>query len=214
MTFRGWPEEALDFYVGLEADNSKTYWQQNKAVYEEKVRAPMEALLAEMERDHGAGKIFRPYRDVRFSKDKSPYKTQIAATLERGGYISLGSQGLSTGTGMYQMANDQLERFRAAIDADATGRKLEKLVAELRKKKIEVTAHDVLKSAPRGYDKDHPRIELLRLKGLIAWRTWPVAAWLGTAKAKERVVDFLKEAKPLNKWLDDNVGPSKLPSSR
>src|SRR4051812_19524653 len=107
MAFRGWKDEALQFFEGLEVDNSKTYWQANKAVYEHEVRAPMEELLAELEPSHGAGKIFRPYRDVRFSADKSPYKTNIAATLGDG-YISLSADGLGAGCGMYQMATDQL----------------------------------------------------------------------------------------------------------
>ena len=84
MPFRGWPAEALDFFEGLEADNSKTYWLQNKDVYEDTVRAPMESLLEELGQEWGEGKIFRPYRDIRFSSDKSPYKTNIAAVVGGG----------------------------------------------------------------------------------------------------------------------------------
>jgi uncharacterized protein (DUF2461 family) len=79
VTFRGFPEEALIFFEGLEADNSKPYWTDHKDSYDEHVRAPVLALLAELEDEFGAGKIFRPYRDVRFSKDKTPYKTNVAA---------------------------------------------------------------------------------------------------------------------------------------
>ncbi|MGQ0804910.1 MAG: DUF2461 domain-containing protein [Actinomycetota bacterium] len=214
MTFRGWPAEAIEFFEGLEADNSKTYWQDHKPVYEKQVRAPMDELLAELEPNFGEGKVFRPYRDVRFSKDKSPYKTSIAATLAEGGYISLSAEGLGAGSGMYMPARDQLERFRRAIADDRTGKKLAGIVDGLRGAGIEVTAHDVLKTAPRGYPKDHPRIELLRHKGLIAWKQWPVAGWMGTAKAKDRVVEFLRAAGPLNAWLDKNVGPSELPEER
>jgi uncharacterized protein (DUF2461 family) len=71
-----------------------------------------------------------------------------------------------------------------------------------------------LKTAPRGYPKDHPRIELLRHKGLITWREWPAGAWLGTAKAKDRVVEFLRTSAPLHAWLDAHVGPSELPPGR
>jgi uncharacterized protein (TIGR02453 family) len=212
VAFRGWPEEALDFYEGLEADNSKTYWQQNKSVYEEMVRAPMEALLDELRKEFGEGRIFRPYRDVRFSADKSPYKTNIAATLARGGYISLSRDGLGAGSGMYMMANDQLDRFRRALDDNRTGRQIEGIVGKLRSAGVEVSAHDVLKTAPKGYPKDHPRIELLRQKGLISWKSWPAGAWLGTAKAKDRVVDFLRTSKPLNAWLTKHVGESTLPA--
>ena len=212
MPFRGWPEEAIDFYEGLEADNSKTYWHQHKSVYDEMVKAPMEALLAELRKEFGEGRIFRPYRDVRFSSDKSPYKTNIAATLAAGGYISLSTEGLGAGSGMYMMANDQLERFRKALDDNRTGKQLEAIVTKLRSTGVEVSAHDILKTAPKGYPKDHPRIELLRHKGLISWRQWPIGGWLGTAKAKDRVVEFLRASKPLNAWLKRNVGDSKIPS--
>jgi len=214
MTFRGWPEEALDFYEGLEADNSKAYWQQHKSAYEECVLQPMQELLAELEKGFGEGKIFRPYRDIRFSADKSPYKTAMGATLAKGGYVQISSQGLSAGSGYYVMASDQLDRYRKAVDNNSTGKKLEKIVADARKAKLEITGHDTLKSAPRGYAKDHPRIELLRCKGLIAWRQWPVGSWLGTAKAKDRLVEFFHAAKPLTKWLDEHVGPTTAPDAR
>ena len=198
MTFKGWPVEAIEFYEGLEADNSKTYWQANKATYEHFVKAPMDELLVELAAEFGEGKVFRPYRDVRFSADKSPYKTAIAAHLAGGGYLQLSSDGLAAGSGMYMMAPDQLERYRQAVAVDGTGLELAGLVAEATKAGIEVMAHDALKTAPKGYPKDHPRVDLLRQKGLVAWKQWPVGAWLGTAQAKKRVVDFLRAATPLN----------------
>src|ERR671923_2804284 len=118
MTFRGWPAEAIEFYEGLEADNSRTYWQEHKAVYEEVVRGPMDQLLTELAPEFGEGRIFRPYRDVRFSKDKSPYKTAIGATAGTAGYVHVDARGLAAGSGMWEMAPDQLERYRAAVDAD------------------------------------------------------------------------------------------------
>ena len=66
---------------------------------------------------------------------------------------------------------------------------------------------ETLKSTPRGYPKDHERIELLRHKGLVVMKAWPVASWLGTAGAKKRVVEVLRSASPLLRWLDANVGP-------
>jgi uncharacterized protein (TIGR02453 family) len=210
MAFRGWPVEALEFFEGLEAENSKSYWQRNKSVYETKVRAPMEALLAELEPAWGEGRIFRPYRDVRFSADKSPYKTNIAATIGEG-YVQLTAQGLGAGCGMYEMAPDQLERYRRSVDADRTGKALAGLVAKARAAGLVVTGHEMLKTAPKGYPKDHPRIDLLRAKGLITWKEWPAGAWLGTRRALDRVEQFLELSKPLRRWLDANVGPSTLP---
>ena len=211
MAFRGWPAEANEFYEGLEADNSKAYWQAHKAVYDAAVKGPMDELLAELAGEFGAGRIFRPNRDVRFSHDKSPYKTAMGATLAGGGYVQLSASGLGAGTGMYVMAPDQLDRYRRAVAAERTGGELAAMVKRLAKSGIEVSAHESLKTAPKGYPKDHPRIDLLRQKGLISWKQWPVGAWLGTRKAIERVVEFLRTSKTVNDWLDANVGESTLP---
>jgi uncharacterized protein (TIGR02453 family) len=214
VTFNGWPAEALEFYEGLEADNSRTYWNANKAVYEEAVLAPMTALLADLEGEFGPGKIYRPYRDLRFSPDKTPYKTAIAASMEGGGYVQLSARGLAAASGMYHMATDQLDRYRRAVAHDLTGGQLELIIAEAAGKQVVITGRSTLKTAPRGYGKDHPRIGLLRHKGLIAWQEWPAAAWLGTAAAKDRVGTFLRGTRPLRDWLDKHVGESEMAGER
>ncbi|MCG7580741.1 MULTISPECIES: DUF2461 domain-containing protein [Mycolicibacterium] len=205
MAFRGWPIEAVEFYEGLEADNSKVYWQEHKAVYERQVKAPMEELLAELADEFGEGRLFRPYRDVRFSADKTPYKTTCAATLGSG-YVAFSADGLSVGSGLYMPEPAALTRFRAAVDADDTGAELAAIVADLHRAGYQTMAHEVLKTAPRGFPKDHPRIELLRHKGIAMMKSWPVGAWLGTRKAKDRVVTALRAAAPLNEWLNRHVG--------
>jgi uncharacterized protein (TIGR02453 family) len=214
MAFRGWPAEAIAFFEGLEADNSKTYWQEHKSVYERSVRGPMDDLLAELAEEFGESKVFRPYRDVRFSKDKSPYKTYMAATLSEGGYLSLSAEGLGVGTGYYQPASDQLDRYRRAVADDQTGIVLEKVIAKASRAGIEVSGHEELKIVPRGYDKQHPRADLLRQKGLIAWKQWEVGPWLATKSPKKRIVDVLHAAQPLRDWLDTNVGPSTVAEYR
>lgn len=213
MAFRGWPVEALEFFEGLEADNTKTYWQRNKHVYDTQVRSPMQELLDELAPEFGESRIFRPYRDIRFTSDKSPYKTNIAAMVGDG-YVQLEAKGLGAGSGMWEMAPDQLERYRAAVSEGRSGGRLDDLVGKARAAGLEVTGHEVLKTAPKGYPKDHPRIELLRFKGLITWREWPAAAWLGTGRAKDRVVEFFRLSKPLNEWLRRHVGSSSLPERR
>ncbi|MEV7924604.1 DUF2461 domain-containing protein [Kitasatospora sp. NPDC088779] len=212
MTFSGWPAAALDFYEHLEADNSKTFWQAHKEQYDNDVRTPMELLLAELEPEFGLGKIFRPNRDVRFSADKSPYKTHIGAHLATGGYVQLSADGLACGNGMYQLAPDQLDRYRAAVAEDVSGAELERVIAAVEQDGPQVHGRDSLKTAPRGFPKDHPRIELLRHKGLVAWQEWAPAKWLGTRGAHTRITTFLRASQPLRDWLDDHVGPSELPA--
>jgi len=213
VPFKGFPAEAFDFFEGLEADNSKTYWQANKPLYDRTVKEPMEALLAELLPEFGQGRIFRPHRDVRFSNDKSPYKTNIGAVAERDGaifYVSLWTGGIFAGSGYYRMARDQLERFRTAAASDA-GEELEALIDEAEKAGYEIGG-EALKSAPRGYAGDHPRIRLLRHKGVTIGRSWEPAAWMGTAKCAGRVADVWRAAGPVNGWLGTHVGPTTEPS--
>jgi uncharacterized protein (TIGR02453 family) len=207
MTFHGWPEEALDFYDGLEADNSRAYWTAHSATYESSVLGPMAELVDELAPGFGEGKIFRPYRDLRFSKDKSPYKTAIGAVIGDG-YVQLSARGLAAGNGMYSMAPDQLERYRQAVASEVPGRELAAVISAARRRKIDIHGHQVLKTAPRGYPADHPRIELLRYKGVVAWQEWPVEPWLTTAAAKEHITGFLVATRPLAAWLAEYVGAS------
>jgi uncharacterized protein (TIGR02453 family) len=205
MAFSGWPEEALDFYDGLAIDNSKAYWTEHKAVYEDKVLRPMTELTEELAAEFGEPKIFRPYRDVRFSKDKTPYKTNVAAVIAGAGYVQFSAEGLGVGAGMWEMSPEQLARYREAAADDHTGAELERLIATIEKAGPAVHGHGVLKSAPRGYSADHPRVGLLRYKGITAWQQWPAEPWLETPAAKDRVVTFFRASSPLRNWLSENV---------
>ncbi len=207
--FRGFPERALIFFEGLEADNSKPYWTDHKDGYEQDVRAPMLALLAELEDEFGTGKIFRPYRDVRFSRDKTPYKTNAAASVE-GFYVSLSADGLFLGGGLYHPAPDQLDRLRRAVADDVQGAALERVVGTLRTAGFEVGG-DRMTRAPRGYPADHPRIELLKHRSLVASRHWEPEPWLHTRTAFSRIRDAWRGVAPLNDWLHANVGASDQP---
>jgi uncharacterized protein (TIGR02453 family) len=211
MSFAGWPSAAIDFYDGLEEDNSKAYWTKHKGEYDVAVRAPMDALLADVAAEFGTGKVFRPYRDVRFSHDKTPYKTHIGAVVfaddGRVFYVQLSAAGLLAGGGSYHLESAQLARARAAIDDERTGEQLVAIQSKLVKAGLALGGETV-KTAPRGYTKDHPRIDLLRQKAFYAWREWPVEPWLATPKARDRVVEVWRSVKPLQDWLLDHVGPS------
>jgi uncharacterized protein (TIGR02453 family) len=205
MSFQGWSEAALDFFEGLERENTKAYWTAHRSVYDQAVLEPMTQLTEELAVDYGPAKIFRPYRDIRFSADKSPYRTEIGATIGSA-YIRVSAAGLAAGNGMFHLAPVQLDRYRQGVADDSSGAKLVAIAGALEGQGISLISHEVLKSAPRGYPADHPRIDLLRNKGLVAYREWPVEAWLATPAAADRVKEFLAATKPLTDWLDAHVG--------
>lgn len=213
MAFSGFPPEALTFFEQLTADNSKAFWVAHKSTYDEQVRAPMTALTDELGATYGPFTIFRPNRDIRFSKDKTPYKTNIAATAETEGgasvYVSFSADGLYAGTGYYSFAKDQLQRYREAVAADGTGTALAKLVAAARKKGFDIHGQH-LKVAPRGFPKDHPRIALLRHTGLYAGVGFPIEGWLHSKAALTKVKAALKAVAPVAEWIDAHVGPTTI----
>jgi uncharacterized protein (TIGR02453 family) len=212
--FNGWPPAALDFYRDLERENNRAFWTAHKDVYERDVKAPFEALSDLVAAEFGPLRVFRPNRDVRFSKDKAPYKTRCYAVTEGEGgeayYVEISTKGLVVASGYWMMANDQLSRYREAVDDDRAGPALERIVADLRANQLAVEAHG-LKTAPRHYARDHPRVELLRHKSMAAVRTFPPGPWLATGGSAERIVEVWRAARPMNEWLAQHVGPSTEP---
>jgi uncharacterized protein (TIGR02453 family) len=186
----------------------------HKAIYDESVKAPFLELSDAVEREFGPLRVFRPNRDIRFSKDKSPYKIAAAAATEGEGgaayYVQISSGGLYAGSGYYHLMPDQLERYRVAVADARTGPKLATAVAAVRKQRYNVDSRDALSRAPRGYPQDHPRIELLRKKGMHAGKEFGAPGWLQTKGALDRIVKTWRDAAPMNRWLDKHVGPSTL----
>jgi uncharacterized protein (TIGR02453 family) len=174
--FTGFPRATFAWFAGLEADNSKAWFAAHRDTYDTVVRGELEALLEELaDALGGRVKLFRQHRDTRFSRDKSPYKTTTYGVIadrpdgEASLYAQLSAAGLFAGTGYYQLATDQLARFRAAVDDDATGPELERVLAAVHAAGLESWG-EALKTAPRGFPRDHPRVALLRHKLLIAGR--------------------------------------------
>ena len=208
--FDGFGEALPLFYEGLEADNSKAYWTDHRELYEEQVRGPMLALLAALEPEFGATKMFRPYRDVRFSHDKTPYKTHAAGVVrDRDGtgslYVHVDAGGVFVGGGFWRMERDQVVRFRRAVEDDGTGRALVRVVSALRRDGWQ-TAGEQIKRAPRGVDPDHPRIDLLRHKGFAVSRQHDLEDWVFSPEAVEVVAGRWRALAPLNRGLARHVG--------
>ncbi len=213
--FEGFGPTAIDWFHRLHADNSKSFFLATKREWEAAIRDPMESLIAEAsEQFDGTTKLFRPYRDVRFSPDKRPIKENASGYVTRPGtmgflYCEVSAAGLYAGTGLYDPAKDQLTRLREMIDDDRRGGELEGIVAALAKVQIEVTGES-LATAPKGYPRDHPRIELLRMKYLVAGARLAPGPALLDRRALDHALTVWREAEPLVAWLDAHVGPSEI----
>jgi uncharacterized protein (TIGR02453 family) len=203
--FKGWKGDFVGFFSGLRMNNNKAYFDAHRRQYEDEVKAPLVALLADLEPEFGpARRVSRPNRDIRFSADKSPYKLNIYADVKSGGYVALNAEGLVAAGGRYMLEDAQLKRLREAIAADRSGKEVVALVAALRKKGYEVDGQE-LKRVPPPYPQDHPRGDLLRHKYLIYWKRWPVEAWIATPKARARVAQVWRDGAPLHAWLDKHT---------
>ncbi len=218
--FEGFGPEVRQWFKGLEANNSRDYVAASRDFFEAAIRDQMEALLGELSETFGGEvKLFRQNRDVRFSRDKSPYKTNTygilhGADIAAGGlYASISADGLVAGSGYHMMARDQLERYREAVDDDASGPELSKLLDTAQKTSLELWAQRVA-TAPRGYPKDHERIELLRLKSLALGARLALGRGISREDALRFVSNTWRAASPVARWLDQYVGASTLPPAR
>ncbi len=202
--FTGFPVAALDFYDDLEMDNTKSFWTAHKEVYETAVKQPMAALVAALEPEFGTAKVFRPYRDVRFAKDKTPYKTHQGAFVpsgpSTGWYVQVGAEGVRVGVGFYEASSPRLAAIREAIDDDTSGRRLQRLVRGLQRKGWELGG-DTLKTTPRGYDADHPRIDLLRHRSMTLGRSYGFEPVIHTAELLDLVRSDWRAARSFVEWV-------------
>lgn len=205
--FEGFHPDGFAFYRELHLDNSKAFWEANKARYEEHVKGPLKALAADLEGAFGDSHLYRPHRDLRFTKDKRPYKERAAVSFGGRGpgavggqYLQIGAEGLFLGVGSYVMSDEQLVAYRRAVLDDRLGRQLEEIVNRIEAAGYEVHG-DALKRAPRGVDPEHPRVELLKRKGIFASAHHEPSDWMFQPTALERVVKVFADAEPLSAWL-------------
>jgi uncharacterized protein (TIGR02453 family) len=208
--FAGIPDDAFRFYADLEENNNRDWWLEHKPVYDAAVKEPLTALLDELEPRFGPAKLFRPNRDVRFSPDKSPYKTAqgaFAALAEGVGfYVQLSADGLLVGGGCHTSTPAQLARFRAAVDDPDSGEALRGIVRNVEAAGFAVEGES-LKTVPRGFDKDHPRAELLKHKSLTAGVNVGRPDWLAGPGAVEEVARRWEDLRPLVEWVGRYAAP-------
>jgi uncharacterized protein (TIGR02453 family) len=208
LAFDGFSGDSFAWFEGLEADNSKTWFTAHRDTYDRAVRGPLEALLEELADEYGGRvKMFRQNRDIRFSRDKSPYKTRTYGVIQnRPGsraalYAQISREGLFAGSGYYMLDPAQLERFRHAVLDDRSGPELERAIEGIE------PFGEALKTAPRGYPRDHARGRLLRHKSLF-WgaRLAPRAKRIGRDAGLAHVRNTWNACAPMNAWLDAHVG--------
>ena len=212
--FTGLPAEAFEFYDDLAAHNTREWWRENRERYEAHVRAPLEALLADLAGEFGTGHLFRPYRDTRFSGDKTPIKDHQGAFVGLedavGYYVQVSATGLMVAGGWYAPQGPQVQRFREAVGA-GHATTVRAMLRTLEKKGWEIDGNP-LKTRPRGVDPDHPDLDLLRFRRLTGARSYEPAAWMGTRKAFTTVRSDWRQLRPVTEWLADHVGPATDPA--
>ncbi|PNI10431.1 TIGR02453 family protein [Arthrobacter sp. AFG7.2] len=209
-TFQGITAGAFEFYEELQDNNNREWWQEHRDRYQSLVKAPLASLLAELEPRFGPGKLFRPNRDIRFSEDKSPYKTAqgaVAAVQEGVGYyLQISADGLLVGGGYHSHTPAQLARYRNSVDASGTGEALRQIVEAVAAAGFAVEG-EKLKTVPRGYAREHPRAELLKHKSLSASITLGRPDWLSTPAAVQDIAGLWEDLRPLVDWVSRHAAP-------
>jgi uncharacterized protein (TIGR02453 family) len=209
-TFQGIPAGVFGFYAGLEDNNNREWWLEHKDSYQSLVRDPLASLLEELKPRFGPGKLFRPTRDVRFSLDKSPYKTAQGAFASSqegvGYYLQISAEGLLVGGGYHSHSPAQLARYRNSVDASGTGESLRHIVDAVAAAGFAVEG-EKLKTVPRGYARDHPRAELLKYKSLAASVDLGQPEWLDSPAAVQEITGLWDELRPLVDWVTRHAAP-------
>jgi len=206
----GIPAEAFEFYEHLAADNTRAFWADHKDEYARDVRQPLQELADSIAPDFGPAHLYRPYRDMRFSRDKTPYKDHQGCVFEAdnglGWYLQVSAVGFMVAGGWHSSTPVQVKRYREHI--------LESGAVDLRAAMRAVTRSgfeidgERLKTRPRGVAEDSPDLDLLRHRTLHATRMWEPAAWMGTRRLQTTVHKAFEKMRPMLVVLADIVGPA------
>lgn len=219
--FDGFPKEGIAFLRRLKRNNNREWFARHKSEYEDLVKAPMQSLVASL-RPHferfapeyelnPRTAIFRIYRDTRFSSDKTPYKTHVAAHfvlrgapkgfLGSGYYMEVEPGGAYVGAGIYKPESDQLKKIRAAID-----RRPKEFLAIVQapafKKRFGKLEGNTLQRMPKGYDDDHPMGEWLKLKQFFTGSSMPEVMAIRASFVKEAAA-VCETLTPLVRFLNE-----------
>lgn len=220
--FTGFPPAAFEWFRQITVNNNKTWFEAHKAEYVENLQRPAQAFVQALgerltsevpsvgydPRPHG-GSLMRIYRDIRFSKDKSPYKNHIGANFwdgqkgmgGSGFHFFMDAEGARLYVGKHEFSKSDLVAFRAAVDDNRRGGQLRKAVDELRRSEGFGIDGEQYKRVPAGFDPDHPRADLLRHKGLYGHSPHIRPETLQTPELIERCLEYAKTLLPLHRWF-------------
>lgn len=178
--FTGFTKDTFQFFNDIASNNNRDWWLAHKARYEASVKQPVLDLTSELSLRYSEAHIFRPNRDTRFTKDKSPYKTSISFSIPDGKcgfYFQLDTSGLLLGGGLYEPDKQQLQEWREIFNT-GQGNDVKQFLSKASQDDFEITQDGALKTAPQGWPKDHPDIEYLRLKHIAIFRKFPRYEWM------------------------------------
>jgi uncharacterized protein (TIGR02453 family) len=219
-TFAGFPPQTLEFLKGIAAHNDKAWFEANRPLYEAGYVAPARAFVEAIgPRLRGIspsvqfepkvnGSMGRINRDIRFSKDKRPYKDHLDLWFWHGDrkswdspgfWFSLSASKVSLGVGLYAFDKEALDSFRQSVIHPRSGRALLKAVADVKAAGLEVGGK-TRKLMPRGFTADADRAEYLLHEGLYTSTTLPTDAAL-KPDFVDRCVTVFSNAWPIGKWL-------------
>jgi uncharacterized protein (TIGR02453 family) len=226
VPFEGFPRDGLSFLAQLAERNERDWFEAHRAVWDEQIVPAMlswcgelcEALRDVMPRlvfvPRVGGSLYRLNRDIRFSRDKSPYKTHVAALLWEGSdkhdapgvYLHVSSSEVILGGGMWIFEQEgRLDRYRKRLQEDSSAQRLESAIAHARKAGLEVEAQEQLQRPPRPFTPDHPRAALSRYKGLTVGKRLAPGDWLHSREALRRSEAAMRAYAPLHAWLRDEL---------
>lgn len=210
MNFNGFSSDVFSFYEELHENNTRDFWQEHKSFYESEISKPLIELAALLSPEFGSVKVFRPYRDLRFTKDKRPYQEFASLAVEQtpqGGalYFQLSADGIYVAGGFWRIESTQLETWREALNNPGFAQEAHSFIDKLMKEGFELNKTNILKSAPKGYSTQHPEIDLLRLKSLTIGRHFKKAAWMHRTECYNKVAESWSSVVIWNNWLDKIV---------
>jgi uncharacterized protein (TIGR02453 family) len=220
--FKGFADADGKFFKALAKNQKREWFLAHKEEFETGWNQPMKDLLADLREaidasythcELGEPKVFRIFRDVRFSKDKSPYKTHVAGVIPVKGsakapetpvaiYLHFGTENMIA-SGLYIMDKQVLARYRSAVADDTRGKELGKILGKLGKQGFaaDIMHEDALKKVPRGFDPDHPRAELLKRKSLGVSFPPLSKGQLASPGLLPWITERAKKVVPLVEWL-------------